>query len=455
MALTKKTKPQASQLYQAYFSTDSLLSLYHDKISLSNSVGRDGVRKGLFEEKLGDEIELIIKKVDQKKYQFTGYKEQLISKGANKNPRQISIPTYRDRLVLRATCQIVTDVFDNALMRPPHEYIKEIKNIAQRYGDDYCFLRMDIREYYPSINQDFLLKKIRKKIKKTEVLDLIEKAIKTPTGRRNTLSNRAQQGVPQGLSISNILSSVYLIDLDEKYANKSHFHYFRYVDDILVICPKSLSTKIYKKIHKDLTNLNLESHPLKEGEFGKTQITSMSQGVEYLGFKVTNTDISVRPSSYKKMFTNLLKVFTNYKYSKNTERFIFRLNLKIAGCIFEGKRRGWMFFFAQSEDISQLKYLDEFVADLLKKHKLDHLSDQIKTFTKAYHEIRYRVGQTQYIENFDKCSQDRKTKIISILTGKTVVEIKTWDADRIEENFRKCSFKEVAQLQKDLIDAFS
>ena len=41
-------------------------------------------------------------------YAFSKYKQKLISKGAGKAPREISIPTTRDRVALRALSDFLT-----------------------------------------------------------------------------------------------------------------------------------------------------------------------------------------------------------------------------------------------------------------------------------------------------------------------------------------------------------
>lgn len=41
---------------------------------------------------------------------------------------------------------------------------------------------------------------------------------------------------PEGLSISNILADIYLSDLKELICNKFDVAFFRYVDDILILC---------------------------------------------------------------------------------------------------------------------------------------------------------------------------------------------------------------------------
>lgn len=249
-------------LFQKVFSKPYLRKLFEDKIARSSAVGRDGVRKGRFEDALDKEISIINRKVILGTYRFTGYKQRLISKGPDKNPRQISIPTFRDRLTLRALCEVLADVFSDAKIPPPHDYIKKIKENLLDVDDGFCFLRVDIKNYYPTIDQKILIRRVRTKIRKTELVRLIQNAISTPTGKKNIAENISKRGVPQGLSISNILSSVYLTKLDEKY--KRDARYFRYVDDILIICRKRDAQSTFRSLKADLKKLKLECHDLKE-----------------------------------------------------------------------------------------------------------------------------------------------------------------------------------------------
>ncbi len=455
-------KQTAKSLFENHFSPQGLKTIYETSIQGSKAVGKDGIKRGQFEKVLDQEIDLIIENVNKLEYTFTGYKEKLISKGAYKNPRQISIPTFRDRLTLRGLYEVLIGVFPDAKIDPPYKFITDIRNHLQTVGKDHSFLRMDVQNFYPSISHEILMERLRSRIRSDQILQLAANAIKTPTGIRNCYDNQTTKGVPQGLSISNIASSLYLLNLDNKY--KKRTTYFRYVDDILIICPSSLSSKIYKDVYVDLKKLDLASHTIKETKNAKSTIQSLESGIDYLGFSLAvlfdvpddkKVSVEVRESSFKKMFKNIMNVFTSNKHHKNIERFIFRLNLKISGCIFDGKRRGWMFFFSQTRNVSQLKRLDAFVFKMLKKYGLLEHSPRIKTFTKSFHEIIHNYNNSDYFENFDTYNVEQKIRAICLVTGKPRATVESWDIDYLNEQFKKCALKEVAQLEKDLKEAFS
>ncbi|MEN3800318.1 hypothetical protein ABDZ32_07000 [Aeromonas veronii] len=100
--------------FKKYFSKNSLRKIYTDKIKNSGAIGLDRTRPANLNNQLDEELEHIVQKTKQGTYHFTAYKEKLILKGADSNPRKISIPTARDRIVLRALCECLSDIFPTA-----------------------------------------------------------------------------------------------------------------------------------------------------------------------------------------------------------------------------------------------------------------------------------------------------------------------------------------------------
>ncbi len=188
---------KAYRAFAGEFRKAKLEQIYESHIATSRAVGRDGIRSNQFKDSLDSEIELIGRRVTSGTYQFAGYKEKLISKGASKIPRQISIPTFRDRLTLRALNNVLATVFPESKSTNPHAHIRKIWNISSVLPAGHCYLRIDIKNYYPSILHDQLLIVLQSKIRKPEILHLIKQAIQTPTGKRNCPGNENLRGIPQ------------------------------------------------------------------------------------------------------------------------------------------------------------------------------------------------------------------------------------------------------------------
>lgn len=428
--------------FKMIFDEKHLIELHDQMKTKPGSTGRDGISPSAFGEKIASEIEIITKKVRAKNYKFTRYKEKLISKGYKKFPRLISIPTQRDRLTLRALFEFLSEAFPNVSTRKPHKYISEIRDCIRKEADtQLSFLRLDIKEYYPNIRHDLLLRSIRRKVRKSEALKLISDAIQT-----ETIRGVRENGIPQGLSISNLLAAIYLDKFDIIVSRK--WPYFRYVDDILVICQTGKEEKTFKWIERRLKKFGLECHAIDE-KGQKTYYATVEKGVSYLGFHVSKDQISVRESSYKKMFDTLVAVLTANK--ENEKKLLWKLNLKITGCVLDGKRFGWMHFFSMTENASQLKRLDQFVQTQLKRRKLSHLSPYVKKFIRSHFEIRHDSGDNKYIPNFDTYSPDDMVNALQEMG----IDTSRMTNDDVKTFFLKTVKKEASALDRDLLDPTS
>jgi retron-type reverse transcriptase len=109
----------ANRKFRKSFSERNLLKIYKERIKESGAIGIDRVRPAKLEPIIKSEVKFISEKVQSGGYKFTAYKEKLISKGANSNPRQISIPTARDRITLRALCECLTEIYPESRLRLP------------------------------------------------------------------------------------------------------------------------------------------------------------------------------------------------------------------------------------------------------------------------------------------------------------------------------------------------
>jgi retron-type reverse transcriptase len=83
------------------FSKEHLYEHFQEKVKEKASVGLDKVTVFGFEKNVEQEIGIIQRKVKNGTYHFTRYRQVLFSKGAGKEPRIISVPTVRDKLVPR------------------------------------------------------------------------------------------------------------------------------------------------------------------------------------------------------------------------------------------------------------------------------------------------------------------------------------------------------------------
>lgn len=418
--------------------------LYNNKICHKEAVGLDFVTTEAFSKELDDQIDIIVRKCHTCTYHFTDYRQLLISKGVGKPPRCISIPTIRDKLVLSALNEIITGVYDKAVITPmPQVLIQEITDVINSKQFN-TYIKLDIKSFYASINHKKLLKKVRAKIRKHQIYTLIEKAIKTETHAADTAHDKAEKekGIPEGLSISNALANLYLKNMDEHYSKeKVQFRYWRYVDDILLLTTKEYVKTLECRIKSDIKKLDLEI------EETKTKSAEIHQGFEYLGYRISDRAISVRKSTVIKLERAIEDVFRQYKRSQNPnkEYLTWKINLKATGFILENYKYGWVFFYSQIDTLESLFHLDWFVQKMSDRYDVNDVS--FKRFARAYHEIRNALHETGYIPNLDTMSADDRRKIVKEIYGENT---DGKDDEWINRRFRLLMKREIRDIQKDV-----
>lgn len=223
------------KIFENHFSPESLKGLIDTHLKPSSARGVDGINYEGFLEKIDGEVQLISSRALCGKYRFTPFRQKLIIKDAKSPPRQVSIPTIRDKVALRALNNFLSDCFPDARPQHSHPIISSAITSAKNALPTDNFIKLDIRSFYDGIDHKVLMKNLRAKIRSSQPLSMIEAAIRTPTGARASDPKINPLGVPQGLSISNILASIYLESIDDKYAASLGLSYHRYVDDILCI----------------------------------------------------------------------------------------------------------------------------------------------------------------------------------------------------------------------------
>ena len=177
-------------------------------------------------------VDVIYEQLKSKTYIPNKYEEKIIQDGVRKKERIIYKPRFfPDQIIHWALMQQIEDI----IKRGMYEYccgsvknrgilygVKYLKKILvrDRKNTKYC-LKLDIKKFYPSINQSILKRKFRKIIKDRDTLDLIDLIV-----------DSAEQGVPIGNYTSQWFANFYLQDLDHYIKEQLKVpYYIRYMDD--------------------------------------------------------------------------------------------------------------------------------------------------------------------------------------------------------------------------------
>jgi RNA-directed DNA polymerase len=456
----------AAKYFFQQYKPENLRTLYEEHIALTSAVGIDRLNRVNFEKKLDDEITLINRRVAVGAYKFSQYREKLILKGAGKIPRVISIPTFRDRITLRALCNVLKNTFRGQLdVKLPQHTVAEVRE-GLASGAFTHFLKLDVTAFYPSIDHATLHKTLNKKVRKIEIRQLIISAIETSTvPYPDRAREKSDNGVPQGLAISNILAEIYLSRFDVWAGALGDVAYFRYVDDVLILAkddPTSLFDTIKQKLSHEFC---LDVHNL--GSLGKSVVGTIADKFNFLGYQFEHGKASVKPDSIYRLEGSLARILTTYKYKCVAARAIsnvaeqnlllararkiclWRLNLRITGCLFETVRRGWVFYFSQIDDeaISQLHNLDMTVKALIRRFAFTPETNELKSFVRSFHESKRSILCHRFIPNFDTTSVAEQRDFLNMYGVEDVVTMTDVQVTRV---FKRRIRRETSELEQDI-----
>ena len=79
--------------FTKYLKRKTLNSTFETKLQYKYTLGTDGISTNKFSEIIDEEITIIKRKVKNHTYNISPYKEQLILKSRNSNPRMIFVAT--------------------------------------------------------------------------------------------------------------------------------------------------------------------------------------------------------------------------------------------------------------------------------------------------------------------------------------------------------------------------
>ena len=127
-------------------------------------------------------------------------------------------------------------------------------------------------------------------------------------------------GIPQGSSLSPLLSNMYMAKLDlsfHKWVASIGGAYWRYCDDILVVAPCS-TAKIIERLDRELKSVKLQRNAAKTYSYPPSSISS-KKPLQYLGFMFDGQSVTVRSSSMQRYHRKLRAAIQAAQYRRDRE----------------------------------------------------------------------------------------------------------------------------------------
>ena len=220
---------------------------------------------------------------------FVNGQYEIFKKVEKGKEREIhKLPYFPDRIVHHAIMQILEPIWKKTLIADTYQSIKgrgihkaknKIQPLLRKYKIQYA-LKMDIKKFYPSIDNEILKQILRKKLKCKDTLWLLDVIVDST------------QGVPIGNYLSQYFGNLYLTYVDHEVKEKLGVrYYFRYCDDIVVLC----SSK--ERLHHIRVDIANRVGKLKLALKSNYQVQRIDdRGLDFLGYRMFHTYTLLRTS---------------------------------------------------------------------------------------------------------------------------------------------------------------
>lgn len=293
----------------------------------------------------------------------------------NGKTRTLGIATIRDRVVQNALRLILEPVFEPDFQdgsfgyrprRTPKDAIERVNNAI--VCEKSRVIDLDLKNYFGTVRHHILLSKIAKRINDDQIMRVLKLILKAG----------GKLGVPQGGSLSPLMSNIYLNDLDKmlekaklvstEKGKYTRIEYARWADDLVVLVGwhsdlNWLWKGVDRRIREELKKLEVEINEEKtkyvylnrKGRFG------------FLGFNfIRKKREGKRPKSLcvpkmearTKLFAKLREVFRR-KVSRPIAEVVAQINPIL---------RGWLNYFRTGNSSRAFSYVKRWVIEKIRRH---------------------------------------------------------------------------------------
>lgn len=338
-----------------------------------------------------------------KNYKISSYTGFALYKGVDskgqKKYRPLLIPCHQDRLLFSIINKILFPLFEKHMKRYDclgiglTKYERKIssgpviKEIIALNTDGYTHvLKTDFKRFFCTIPRKRLLQKVKKIIASHEEHEVLYELVKQSLYNNITSNDNFKKafsawqldlrGVPQGLSYSSLLASLYGTILDNAISELDDVKYKRYLDDMVILGKNEQAISVaYLKLKEVSKKIGLDLHDVGPVTDGKTfMVNSVNDPYIFIGIEVHNGIARIPEKAIKRFKSvieqEIINTDTIAKYQPNQIKEVF-----------ENYTYGWKKAYSSvvSPDhfTSVILMLNEYLNDYLNKKRKSALSGYV------------------------------------------------------------------------------
>lgn len=270
-------------LYQKLCEIQTLHNAWKNVRQKNSAGGVDGLTVLQFEENLGDYLNGLRQELLRGEWAPEPYLRVEIRKNEFER-RKLGMLSIKDKIVQQAIKNLIEPRFENLFLgnsygyRPERGATRAIRRALVEFQTkkNNWVLKLDIDDYFDSINHELLFLRLGSFIKDEEIVRLIELCVKMGVVTKRLKWKDIKRGIPQGAVMSPLLANFYLHPFDE-YIVKRAKAYVRYADDFLIwFETKNQAERVCVQAGRFLTEQLLLS-------LNKPVLEDVNTGTDFLG----------------------------------------------------------------------------------------------------------------------------------------------------------------------------
>lgn len=272
------------------------------------SGGIDGMSIELFDKQLDTHLKKLKQELTTQTWQPEPYLRISIPK-KDKERRILGLLCIKDKIVQQAIKQLIEPRFEKAFIANSYGYRPgKGHSKAVRFAKFCCqnkaythVLRLDIDNYFDSIDHEILFRRAYPLIADDEIFRLVQLCVKMGMVNNKMQWQEIEKGVPQGAVLSPLLANHYLHSFDQFVLSRTKM-YVRYADDFLILCKNQEEAEA---LLSECSTFLAERLKLK---LNAPNISLIEDGIEFLGITIDKRNLSISAEKKEKLTAKIHSV---------------------------------------------------------------------------------------------------------------------------------------------------